>query len=84
VERFSEKPQSDGWINIGYMVAAHEFLLGIPEGSTLESEPLSSAATAGEMVAFRHLGYWQPMDTYREYVELNALWESGRAPWKTW
>ena len=84
VERFSEKPQADGWINIGYMVAAREFLLELPEGSTFETEPLSNAATAGEMVAFRHLGYWQPMDTYREYVELNALWESGKAPWKTW
>lgn len=84
VASFSEKPRVDGWVNIGYMVVSQDFLRAMPENSVLEAEPLSGAATAGEMVAFRHTGYWQPMDTYREFVELNALWESGEAPWKTW
>lgn len=84
VESFSEKPQVDGWVNIGFMLMNEGFLRGIPQDSTLEADPLSHAASTGGMAAFRHRGYWQPMDTYREYVELNRLWDIGEAPWKTW
>ena len=84
VASFSEKPQVDGWINIGYMVMSTVFARGLPVGSVLETKPLGAAAQGGRMQAHRHTGYWQPMDTYREYVELNRLWDSGEAPWKSW
>lgn len=84
VESFSEKPQVDGWVNIGYMLMTSDFLKQIPAHSTLEAGPLTEAAQSGRMQAYRHEGYWQPMDTYREFVELNRLWDSGDAPWKTW
>ena len=84
VESFSEKPQVDGWVNIGYMLMTDDFLRRIPADSTLEAEPLAAAAQSGRMQARRHEGYWQPMDTYREFVELNRLWDEGRPPWKTW
>jgi glucose-1-phosphate cytidylyltransferase len=54
-----------------------------PEGP-LEQEPLSKLASDGELNAFRHDGFWQPMDTYREAQQLNELWNSGNAPWKSW
>jgi glucose-1-phosphate cytidylyltransferase len=84
VRGFAEKPQLEGWINIGYMILDLALARSIPAGSTLEQEPLAEVAEAGKMSAFKHRGYWQPMDTYREYVELNGLWDSGKAPWKSW
>jgi len=81
---FDEKPQLEGWINIGYMVLESGFARALPAGSVLEQEPLGSAASSGIMGAYRHTGYWQPMDTFREYEVLNQLWKSGHAPWKTW
>ena len=53
-------------------------------GRVLEVEPLQWIAAAGELVAYEHHGFWQPMDTLREYTVLNNLWASGNAPWKTW
>ena len=50
----------------------------------LEREPLRALARAGELVAYPHTGFWQPMDTLREYLLLNELWATGKAPWKTW
>jgi glucose-1-phosphate cytidylyltransferase len=84
VRSFDEKPQLEGWINIGYMVLDSDFARAVPPGSVLEQEPLGSAASSGAMSAYRHTGYWQPMDTYREYEALNQLWRMGEAPWKTW
>ena len=84
VQSFSEKPQVDGWVNIGYMLMTSDFLKQIPADSTLEADPLAGAAQSGRMQAYCHWGYWQPMDTYREYVELNRLWDEGHPPWKTW
>jgi glucose-1-phosphate cytidylyltransferase len=84
VRAFAEKPQLEGWINIGYMLLSRDFAFALREDSVLEGEPLMGAGARGRMHAFQHRGYWQPMDTYREYVDLNRLWESGQAPWKTW
>jgi glucose-1-phosphate cytidylyltransferase len=84
VRSFDEKPQLEGWINIGYMVMDSEFARNLAADSILEQEPLASAASQRTMGAYRHRGYWQPMDTYREYEALNQLWTSGTAPWKTW
>ena len=86
VREFSEKPQTgEGWINGGFFVFEPEVFDYIADDQTsLEREPLDHLAEAGQLMAFRHDGFWQPMDTLREKQLLESLWESGNAPWKTW
>jgi glucose-1-phosphate cytidylyltransferase len=86
IVRFSEKPQiGEGWINGGYMVLEPRVLDFIDGDDTIfERAPMERLAAAGELVAFRHDGFWQPMDTLREKQLLESLWQSGKAPWKTW
>ncbi len=88
VTEFNEKPQvSEGFINGGFFVFdAQRFWDYLPNDPTtvLEAEPLQRLARAGELMVFEHTGFWQPMDTLREYNLLNEMWASGRAPWKTW
>lgn len=84
VQEFIEKPRMREWVSIGYMMMSRPFLNSLPDNSVLEDEPMAQAAESGQMHAFRHEGFWQPMDTYREYVELNRLWDEGHPPWKTW
>lgn len=85
---FEEKPQtSSGAINGGFMVferAAIERYVPADADVMLEREPLNRLASDGELIAFEHDGFWQPMDTPREYDLLTSLWESGKAPWKVW
>ena len=81
---FSEKPRLDGWINIGFFVMETDALAYLDEDCVLEEEPLARLAGDGELSAYRHRGFWQPMDTYRESKMLNNLWDSGHAPWKVW
>jgi len=86
VKEFSEKPQTgEGWINGGFFV----FEPGIfdyldSDSSVLEREPLAKLASANQLSAFTHEGFWQPMDTLRERQILEELWERGSPPWKTW
>jgi len=82
VEGFQEKPQFDGWINGGFFVFEPQALDYIHADSTLEREPLENLARDGQLRAFRHTGFWDCMDTYKDAVMLNDLWEAGRAPWK--
>ena len=84
VVSFQEKPQvTEGWINGGYFVCEPEFFDLIDgDQSILEHEPLEKAAAMGELMAFHHNGYWQPMDTKRERDNLEDLWKSNKAPWK--
>jgi glucose-1-phosphate cytidylyltransferase len=84
VMQFREKPQVDGWINIGYFIFEPGIFDYLEDDSVLEEEPLRRLALDGQIAAYRHDGYWQPMDTYRETLMLNELWSSGAAPWKTW
>ena len=86
VEGFVEKPQGDGgWINGGFFVLDPAVLQRIPgDATSWEVEPLRGLAEDGELVAFRHHGFWQPMDTLRERNLLEQLWREGRAPWKQW
>ena len=89
VRGFEEKPvQSEGYINGGFMVVNRRFLpryLSDDVDLFFEREPMSRAAAEGEMLAYRHEGFWQCMDNSREYTLLNNLWSSGRAPWtKYW
>ena len=84
VVSFQEKPQiTEGWINGGYFVCEPEFFDLIDgDQSILEHEPLEKAAAMGELMAFHHNGYWQPMDTKRERDNLEGLWKTNKAPWK--
>jgi glucose-1-phosphate cytidylyltransferase len=86
VTGFSEKPRGDGGlINGGFFVLSPRCLDRIAGDSTSwEAEPLTSLARDGELMAFAHTGFWQPMDTLREKNLLEDLWQSGRAPWKRW
>lgn len=85
VVSFSEKPQMDSWVNVGFMVfepAVFDYLDG--DECILEREPLSRLAAAGQLMAYRHDGFFYAMDTYREYQALEELWRGGAAPWKVW
>lgn len=85
---FNEKPQaSGGLINGGFFVFDGRRIwdhIGIDPAVPLEKEPMQALAAAGELVGFPHSGFWQPMDTLREYTLLNELWNSGQAPWRLW
>jgi glucose-1-phosphate cytidylyltransferase len=86
VTEFTEKPQvGEGWINGGFFVCEPGVLDYIDTDETfLEREPLERLAKDGQLVAHRHEGFWQCMDTVRDLRLLETLWETGRAPWKTW
>jgi len=86
VERFQEKPEGDGsWVNGGYFVLSPLVIDRIPgDATSWEGEPLCGLASDSQLSAFKHEGFWQPMDTLSEKIYLNELWNSGRAPWKVW
>ena len=86
VTGFQEKPQGDGaWINGGFFVLEPSiFDLIDGDSTTWEQEPLQRLAADGQLQAFQHRGFWQPMDTLRDKVQLEELWASGKAPWKLW
>ncbi|TSK06130.1 MAG: glucose-1-phosphate cytidylyltransferase [Geobacter sp.] len=86
VTGFKEKPKGDGaWINAGFFVLQPEIFDYIAGDETvLEKEPLEKLARDGELVAYKHPGFWQPMDTLRDKNQLEDLWKGGKAPWKTW
>lgn len=84
VTGFREKPQVKDWINIGYFVFNKSIFSELRAETVLEQGPLRDLALRGELQAFRHRGFWEPMDTFREYQHLQNLWDSGKAPWKTW
>jgi len=86
VRAFTEKNQaSEGWINGGFFVLQPEVLDLIAGDEILwEHEPLERLAHDGQLRAFRHEGFWQPMDTLRDLRFLESLWQGGNPPWKTW
>jgi glucose-1-phosphate cytidylyltransferase len=85
VEQFKEKPQVEGWINIGYFIFEPGIFDFLDDDQTvLEEEPLHRLAAEGQIAAYRHNGFWQPMDTYREALMLNEMWDLGTAPWRSW
>jgi glucose-1-phosphate cytidylyltransferase len=84
VRGFVEKPRSEHWINGGFFCFEPELFDVLGEDSVLEREPLASLAAAGQLRAFRHVGFWDCMDTYKDAVLLNDLWAAGQAPWKRW
>jgi glucose-1-phosphate cytidylyltransferase len=86
VSGFQEKPDGDGgWINGGFFVLEPEAINSIDGDLTLwEQEPLKGLAHSGQLTAYRHTGFWQPMDTLRDRQLLEELWSKGEAPWKIW
>jgi glucose-1-phosphate cytidylyltransferase len=83
---FKEKPKGDGgMINGGFFVLSPKVIDLIPDDDCIwEREPLEKLAEGGQLAAFEHEGFWQPMDTLRDKTHLEELWQSGRAPWKVW
>jgi glucose-1-phosphate cytidylyltransferase len=84
VDGFVEKPRSEHWINGGFFCFEPGALTRIGADSVLEREPLEALAAAGQLHAFRHEGFWDCMDTYKDAVTLNDLWAGGEAPWQVW
>jgi glucose-1-phosphate cytidylyltransferase len=86
VLEFKEKPNTQaGWINGGFFVINSEVIDMIEGDSTVwEQEPLNNLASQGELMAFKHNSFWQPMDTLRDKIYLEKLWSGGKAPWKVW
>jgi glucose-1-phosphate cytidylyltransferase len=84
VEGFVEKPRSEHWINGGFFCFEPGALAFVGEDSVLEREPLQALAAADQLRGFRHEGFWDCMDTYKDAVVLNDLWAGGEAPWRVW
>jgi len=86
VNSFREKSEHDtGWINAGFMVLEPNVLDYIEDDTIMfEREPMERIAEEGQMVCYKHTGFWQCMDTLRDKQKLEKLWESGNAPWKVW
>jgi glucose-1-phosphate cytidylyltransferase len=87
ISSFSEKPQGDGsWVNGGFFVLQPEVFNYITEGDAtiFERKPLENLAREGQLQSYKHTGFWKPMDTLREKMELQKLWDTGDAPWKVW
>ncbi|GIJ94271.1 glucose-1-phosphate cytidylyltransferase [Capnocytophaga stomatis] len=86
IRQFQEKPKGDGaLINGGFFVLSPKVIDRITDDYTIwEQEPLKGLANDGELMAFKHEGFWQPMDTLRDKKLLEELWDSGKAPWKVW
>lgn len=85
VNTFTEKPKTDGWMSAGYFVLnrrVFDYLDG--DGCIFEREPLERLAREGQLMAYRHPGFFYAMDTYRDYLHLNELWNDGEAPWRVW
>ena len=86
VKGFKEKPKGDGtWINGGFFVLEPQVIDYISDASTVfEKEPLESLVSENQLLAYKHNGFWQPMDTLRDKNHLEELWSNGNAPWKIW
>jgi glucose-1-phosphate cytidylyltransferase len=84
IRGFREKPRSEHWINGGFLCCEPSVLDYLDEDCVLEREPLERLAADGRLCAFRHDGFWDCMDTYKDALFLNDLWATGEAPWKVW
>ena len=88
VQSFEEKPDGEGnWINAGFFVCEPKVFDYLPEDADpimFEREPLQNIAAAGDMHAYKHRGFWKPMDMLKDNMDLEKMWNEGRAPWKVW
>lgn len=87
ITSFQEKPQGDGaWINGGFFVLSSKVIdyIDADDSVVWEKAPMESLAKDGQLTAYKHRGFWQPMDTLRDKLHLEELWKKGKAPWKVW
>jgi glucose-1-phosphate cytidylyltransferase len=84
VSSFQEKPKIEGWVNGGFFVFEPNIFDYLSPNCVLEHEPLKGIAQIGQLNAFLHEGFWQSMDTFREYEILNKIWNEPNPPWKIW
>ncbi len=84
VKNFQEKPLMNEWINGGFFIFRRKFLNYLDEQDALEKNPLEKLAQEGQLMAYQHKDFWKCMDTYKDTVSLNELWNTGKAPWKIW
>ncbi|MGA3235064.1 MAG: glucose-1-phosphate cytidylyltransferase [Bryobacteraceae bacterium] len=86
VQRFTEKPKTDGWMSAGYFVLNREVFDYLDGGDDciFERDPLEQLALDGQLMAYRHDGFFYAMDTYRDHQHLNDVWNGGDAPWRVW
>jgi glucose-1-phosphate cytidylyltransferase len=84
VQKFDEKPRSEHWVNGGFFCFESGVFDYLSEDSVLEREPLQRLSAEGRVRGYRHEGFWDCMDTYKDAVALNDLWEAGEAPWAVW
>ncbi len=84
VTAFAEKPTLKEWINGGFFVFHRRIFEFLTEDSVLEQAPLEQLAREGQLMAYHHTGFWKCMDTYKDNVEFNQLWDAGAAAWKVW
>lgn len=84
VREFSEKPLLKEWINGGFFVFERTLFEFLGPDLVLEREPFEALAARGDLMAFRHAGFWKCLDTYKDHLEFNQLWDSGKAEWRRW
>ncbi len=84
VAGFVEKPKLDSWINGGFFVFSRKIFDYLRKGHELEDETFKELASKGEVMAYRHKGFWKCMNVFKDVIELNDLWEKDSAPWKVW
>ncbi|MFA5145041.1 MAG: sugar phosphate nucleotidyltransferase [Candidatus Omnitrophota bacterium] len=84
VTHFQEKPKTDHWVNGGFFVFRREVFKYIKDGDILESDTFSRLVSKRELAAYKHYGFWECMDTYKDNLRLNQLWDSRRPPWAVW
>jgi glucose-1-phosphate cytidylyltransferase len=84
VAGFREKPRSEHWVNGGFFCFEPDVFGYLDDGAVLERAPLEGLAADGRLVAYRHEGFWECLDTYKDAVQLEDLWSAGDAPWKVW
>lgn len=84
VTQFAEKATTDGWVNGGFFVFEPKVFDYMEQDVMLEQDPMLNLTKDGQLNAYQHHGFWQPMDTFRESTMLNEMWDSGNAPWKVW
>ena len=84
VTRFREKPQTEGYVNAGFFIFESPVLDFLTDDCVLEQKPLEMLVAEKQLFAYKHDGFWQPMDTYREALLLNEMWDTNSAPWRIW
>ena len=84
ISGFTEKPRMEQWVNAGFMFVEPRALTYLDDDSVLEREPLERLAADGELSGYRHTGFWDCMDTYKDAILLNDLWDGGSPPWRVW